>query len=269
MKKLLVGVILGSLLTGIILVLYSDKKARPTIESVPDLENIVNTEEYLEDLSFDNDYLRGIFCSETTKEGKVIYLDETECILPSIRRAKPHNFTSYYQTRGMLTELSFSNERIDIQAHSVSKEELLRDVPESSMIESAIKEEFENIGEVLAGYYNGKGLARLHSESFDVDNDGEGETVMYYTEIGVMTGYPLGIDIIKDNQVIFTARSSQHSLQGTSSHNGFYLVNQMFYPAFSSPGYYRIRFVYENGEFQPIWEQEVYYPEREDIKKND
>ncbi len=112
-------------------------------------------------------------------------------------------------------------------------------------------------------------------EYFDIDSDGEKETIISLCSLGG-NHCPHEIFVIKNNEVVFhtTAGTTGPNIIDTETGNGFFLT----WSPWSSngdkwdvglccmPGYMKTRFVYENGTFTPVYEQEVLYYRVEDIE---
>jgi hypothetical protein len=79
--------------------------------------------------------------------------------------------------------------------------------------------------------------------------------------------------IIKNDKIIFSIRVGLVGLglEKSNTGNGFYVHwtnDELTSRGLCCPiGYMRTRFVYENGEFKPIYEQEVLYIDINDSSK--
>lgn len=103
---------------------------------------------------------------------------------------------------------------------------------------------------------------------FDVDNDGNKERITSICSSGA-NHCPNRQEIVKNDKVIFTLIADGGWIDPTETHNGFY-VNWYKDDDFPNgrccaTGNTRTRFVYTNGLFVPIFEQQVGYIEVEDM----
>ena len=94
--------------------------------------------------------------------------------------------------------------------------------------------------------------------------DGKPETIVFYQKNN-MTNHPElaeKSDIIKDNRIIFSGFAK---ILPAENSNGFYLeTNNTLYkysidPMCCPSGFYRLRFISENCEFKPVFQQEIRY----------
>lgn len=108
-----------------------------------------------------------------------------------------------------------------------------------------------------AGYYLPKNYV-VSVNSVDVDNDKKDEIVVSYT-CPFCNAPPRGLDIIKNNKIIFTAQGGNLELKPIKGENSFYLnVSGLTIPR--SQGYTAIKFqANETGEYQPVSEDDIKY----------
>ena len=100
------------------------------------------------------------------------------------------------------------------------------------------------------------------SDSFDVDDDGIKEKILGLNFIGRADGGSFRAAIIKDGKIIFSVTEDKSFIVPADTSNGFYV--EWKDPKDDSAlccqtGYIRTRFVYEDGKFKPLYEQEVRY----------
>jgi hypothetical protein len=96
-------------------------------------------------------------------------------------------------------------------------------------------------------------------EKFDVDNDGLNETIV--STCGLWgNGCPHDVMIVKNNKIIF--QTSYGIIIPSKTGNGFYLEWEKSYK--DPHGYILTRFVFEDKQFKPVYEQEVFYIRVED-----
>lgn len=115
-------------------------------------------------------------------------------------------------------------------------------------------------------------------KKIDVDSDGVDESIISLCMVGG-NHCPHGIIIVKGDNIIFStsAGSVDVDIVETKTHNGFYLhwvpgsddSTDKKWSAFGlccSPGYMKTRFVFEDGKFKPVYEQEVLFFNVENTK---
>lgn len=99
-------------------------------------------------------------------------------------------------------------------------------------------------------------------DSFDVDADGVKEKILGLNFVGRADGGSYNAAIIKGDKVIFYVSEDESFIVPTDTSNGFYVKwrNPNDGSARCCPiGYLKTRFVYQNGKFIPLYEQEVRY----------
>lgn len=99
-------------------------------------------------------------------------------------------------------------------------------------------------------------------DTYDVDDDGNKETVFTLNYTDSADGGSTSTDIIKNGKIIFSINESQSKIVQAETNNGFYV--EWGIPDDQSPhcceaGFMRTRFVYEDHIFKPLYEQEVRY----------
>ena len=99
-------------------------------------------------------------------------------------------------------------------------------------------------------------------DEFDVDMDGKPEIII--SLFGVGGNHPPHFSqIIKGGKVIFTVEEERPMIYPTDTNNGFYVEwypDKFFNKGLCCPyGLTKTRFVYEDKEFKPVYEQEVIF----------
>ncbi|MFA6974715.1 MAG: hypothetical protein WC237_02005 [Candidatus Paceibacterota bacterium] len=102
---------------------------------------------------------------------------------------------------------------------------------------------------------------------FDVDNDGKDESIISLcSNMGGNMDCPDKINIIKGNQIIFTASGEGIGISSSKTDDGFYIEwtdrdtpPNLFMGYCCSAGNKKTRFIFYNNEFKPLYEQEIRY----------
>lgn len=99
-------------------------------------------------------------------------------------------------------------------------------------------------------------------DSFDVDGDGVKEKILGLNSVGRADGGSYEAAVVKGDKVIFVVREDESFIVPADTANGFYV--EWRDPNDDSAkccqqGYKRTRFVYEDGKFKPLYEQDVRY----------
>jgi hypothetical protein len=135
--------------------------------------------------------------------------------------------------------------------------------------EDLYKDQIKKYGD-LATRFIYKGYIIDTVEQFDVDSDGQKETIIFICGTGG-NHCPHEILVVKNDRVIFNAHAglTDLGLEKSLDGNGFYVK---WVPSDAtegtiwdtglccSPGYRKTKFIYENGTFKPVDEKEVLYP---------
>lgn len=139
-------------------------------------------------------------------------------------------------------------------------------------LEKFLRSQFETNGKSSIKFSNNKEpFVKMPGQSFghegkyepavDVDNDGKLEKVLITWE--AMNHGPHKIQIIKDNEIIFTVSDVQIEFIPALNHKGFYIKVGMYGEEglCCRLGDRLIRFYFYNGEFKPVWQQDSKYPQ--------
>lgn len=99
-------------------------------------------------------------------------------------------------------------------------------------------------------------------DSFDVDNDGIKEKILGLNSVGRANGGSYNAAIVKGNKMLFYVSEDESFIVPTDTSNGFYVKWRS--PDDDSArccprGYIKTRFVFQDGKFIPLYEQEVRY----------
>lgn len=99
----------------------------------------------------------------------------------------------------------------------------------------------------------------LYLEPADVDGDGKEEKIVL--SWSAMTRGPHNLQIVKDEEVIFEATDLPRVwFEPSGSHKGFYVGSEIGESGSCCfAGKKLVRFILENGEFRPVWEQKIHY----------
>lgn len=119
-----------------------------------------------------------------------------------------------------------------------------------------IVENYREFGILASNYLPEKGIVGI--EKFDVDGDGASEVIVTTNYMGAADGGSSGADIIKNNKVVFSVDEDQSTIVPADTTDGFYVEWKNDNSSQCCPsGYMRTRFVKNNGEFLPVYEQGV------------
>lgn len=124
-----------------------------------------------------------------------------------------------------------------------------------------IKDNYRDYGQMAVHFLKSYMDIEMY-ETFDVDGDGVKEKILGINSIGRASGGSYGAAIVKGNNIIFSVDEDNSFILPHETGNGFYI--EWRNPTDESSrccqtGYIRTRFVYENGKFVPIYEQEIRY----------
>lgn len=174
-------------------------------------------------------------------------------------------FQSYPSTTITLLNEKYSNETKSLG----DKKSLDEIIKENSKCGENGNEDCGFLDQIEENYSEFKDLAPYYlpyqtivTDKFDVDGDNQDETIVYSCGVGG-NHCPHSVDIIKNQEIIFSAYSSGLRIKETDTNNGFYLEwrsDEDLTGGYCCPwGYMKTRFVYENSQFIPVLEQKVNY----------
>jgi hypothetical protein len=173
------------------------------------------------------------------------------------------------------TEITLStkdySQKIELLPPIKSRREILED---SGIYRSSFEELMKKYGDIATRLLPDVDITNL--EKFDVDKDGNSETVLSVCSYGG-NHCPHKIMILKNDKIIFSVSAGIVGLDVTKSDtgNGFYVEwtpslndGSKWDQGLCCPvGYKKTRFVFEEKEFKPVYEQEILYSMIEDTKK--
>lgn len=171
----------------------------------------------------------------------------------------------------LITIKDYSSEIKPLKARSFDEimQELSKSNPEEYS-KTVVKENYQKYGSLATNYLPTDSIWTL--EKFDVDEDGTPETIVSYNFVGSADGGSYRSDIIKGNNIIFSVQEDNASIVPADTTSGFYVEwrstkdNARCCPE----RFIRTRFVFKDGKFTALYEQEVKYlkigKERESTK---
>lgn len=140
---------------------------------------------------------------------------------------------------------------------SINNQDVYQSYPSTDISFTDYSNESKPLSSVdMSGYTTGI------KKTFGVEGDGSTETIETLCPSDSMDGYCGEIQIVKGTTVIFHATSDHIDILPSPTGNGFYVKseNDTLQPSrCCALGYVKTRFVYENGTFKPVYEQNVYY----------
>ena len=122
------------------------------------------------------------------------------------------------------------------------------------------EEDYDEYGDLATHYLPDYSIES--SDQFDVDSDGKKELIITYNFMGRATAGSYSTDIIKGNNIIFSVNEDNSSIVPADTSNGFYVEwrsPKQWAPRCCEPGFIRTRFIFKDGHFIPLYEQEVGY----------
>ena len=172
----------------------------------------------------------------------------------------------------VITIKDYSSEIKPLKTRSL--DEVMQELSKSSPEEyskTVVKENYQKYGSLATNYLPTDSIWTL--EKFDVDDDGISETVVSYNFVGSADGGSYRSDIIKGNNMIFSVQEDNASIVPADTTSGFYVEwrGKNGNTGRCCPeSFIRTRFVFKDGKFTPLHEQEVKYlkigKERESTK---
>lgn len=170
-------------------------------------------------------------------------------------------YQSYPTTDTTITEYSSEIIPATTKKYTEVRKEIQKTEGDDSVWLEYADSNFKEYGQIAVNFLAESQDIEL-SDDFDVDNDGIKEKILGLNYIGRADGGSFNAAIIKNGKVIFTVSENKSFIVPADTTNGFYVE-------WKSPnddsalccqtGYIRTRFVYENGKFVPVYEQEVRY----------
>ncbi len=125
---------------------------------------------------------------------------------------------------------------------------------------TSVEESYNKFGTLATNYLPADYIQNLNK--FDVDEDGTAEQIVTYNFVGSADAGSYRSDIIKGNNIIFSVQEDNASIVPADTANGFYVEWRSAddsAPRCCPEGFKRTRFVFKDGQFVPIYEQDVKY----------
>lgn len=229
-KYLILGAILGILITVLVNKIINLHLGQTKLNLQPAVTKIENNNQTFPTLDLPKEY----FSSDTTESAYRSYPSTN--VKQEIYDAVPY----YYEKREY-------NDGVSIRAF---------DPRGDKYWEGLMQEKQAKYGDLVITYWPDFLVGNV--EKFDVDNDGNKEQIVDMLPPGV-NGKGARVDIVKNGKIIFTDSDYYVSIEPTKTNNGFYLVWTSGDQFDQGKGETRTRFVFENGKFIPVWEQEIIY----------
>lgn len=174
-------------------------------------------------------------------------------------------YRSFPTTTIKLSSDDYSNKREKLPAIKLQDQILPENLDEGFVYKESFTEQIQKYGALATRFLTDDYIVDL--QKFDVDGDGKDETIVFLCGLGG-NHCPHRIIVIENDTIIFSfsAGLTDRNLIKSETGNGFYvhwvpIENDTKWdaPLCCSPGYISTRFVYENGKFKPVYEQEVLY----------
>ena len=109
---------------------------------------------------------------------------------------------------------------------------------------------------------NKEWILNLSRVKFDLTGDGNQEKVVVYNSVAAADAGSYHADVIQCDTIIFSVVEDNAAIVPADTTNGFYIEwrSSKDVTARCCPdGFMRTRFVYKDGQFIPLYEQEVKY----------
>lgn len=174
-------------------------------------------------------------------------------------------YRSFPTTTIKLSLNDYSNKREKLPATKSLDQILPKNLDEGFVYKESFTEQIQKYGALATRFLTDDYIINL--QKFDVDSDRKDEAIVFLCSIGG-NHCPHRIIVIKNDAIIFSfsAGLTDRNLIKSETGNGFYVHwvpiengTKWDAPLCCSPGYISTRFVYENGKFMPVYEQEVLY----------
>ena len=132
--------------------------------------------------------------------------------------------------------------------------------PGDIFLSGRVEENYKEYGALASNYLPDNSIEE--TDYFDVDSDGIKEEIIEYNFTNRADAGSSNSDIIKNNNIIFSVKEDNSRIVPADTSNGFYVEwrkQDYVYPRCCEPGFIRTRFVFKEGKFIPLYEQEVKY----------
>lgn len=170
-------------------------------------------------------------------------------------------YQSYPTTKITISDYSSKIVPISNKKFGDIKNKIIEIEGEDSYWVTEIEKQYQEYGQVAVHFWD-EFLDIEMFNTFDVDDDGIDEKILGLNFVGRADGGSYNVVIVKGNNVIFSVDEDNSFILPHETGNGFYVEwrNPTDESArCCSTGFLRTRFVYEDGKFVPIYEQEVRY----------
>ncbi|GAB4028015.1 MAG: hypothetical protein Fur0011_7190 [Candidatus Microgenomates bacterium] len=208
------------------------------------------------ELSFDISYFNN---SDVRSGSAEHYKEFDEGDIRQYSRVYLDNKTVYqsYPTKEIsLTEYDSTRRKIEVKPFNKALEELKNDCGDLTSKVTLAEKNYRQYGSWTTYFLPTYEIYKV--ESFDVDGDDENETIIHKNINCRATGGSVNADIIKNGEIIFSTTGHNSEIIPADTNNGFY-VEQSDTVGCCATGFLRTRFVIQEGEFVPVYEQEVKY----------
>lgn len=170
-------------------------------------------------------------------------------------------YQSYPTTNTTITQYSSDIIPAITKKYTDVRKEIQKTEGDDSMWLNYADDNYKEFGQIAVNFLD-KAQDIEYSDSFDVDGDGVKEKILGLNFIGRADGGSFSAAIVKNGKIIFSVNEDKSFIVPADTTNGFYV--EWRDPKDDSAlccqtGYIRTRFVYEDGKFKPIYEQEVRY----------
>lgn len=165
-------------------------------------------------------------------------------------------YQSYPTKEITLTDYDNSTRQLETKPFNEALDELKNDCGDLISKVSLAEQNYRQYGSWTTHFLPTYEVYKV--ENFDVDGDDAEETIIHKNINCRATGGSFNADIIKNGEIIFSTTGHNSAIIPADTSNGFY-VEQSDTVGCCATGFLRTRFVFENGEFIPIYEQEVKY----------
>lgn len=169
------------------------------------------------------------------------------------------NMAVYQSYPATITTIqSYSNEEIDLKLLSPS--ETQKKISEMQTGQNKAEDSYKEFGVLVSHFLPEEYIYSV--KKFDVDGDGQSESIVGHTQTFAAGFGSYTTDVIKGNKIIFSVTEDNASIIPADTSNGFFVewgsVGELNGRC-CEEGIKRTRFVFKDGEFKPLYEQEVRY----------
>ena len=166
------------------------------------------------------------------------------------------NYQSYPTTKITLTNYSNRNDLLEFKP----LEETLQKILEPSRSYKEALNTYQEWGKLITHYLPEYLVEDV--QYFDVNNDGVNEMMVTYNYYEKADSGLYQSDIISNGKIIFSVNESNSRIFPSKLNDGFYVewrIPNDDSALCCSTGYMKTRFIWKDGKFEPIYEQEIKY----------